>query len=120
MATLNLFSPESQQDPYPLYRHLRTEAPIHWSEQLQSWVLSRYPDVLSALQDVRLSAAYTESLFFGLPDELYARFEPMRRAYKTAMIFSDPPEHTRRRTILHKVFTPRFVESLRVRIARTV
>ena len=31
-------------DPYPLYHRLRSEDPVHWSEQANSWILTRYDD----------------------------------------------------------------------------
>lgn len=44
-------------DPYPQYARLRREDPVHWSEPLRSWILTRYDHVVAALRDdVRFSA----------------------------------------------------------------
>ena len=36
-------------DPYPLYRRLREEAPVHWDPYLHAWVVTRYDDVVAVL-----------------------------------------------------------------------
>ena len=43
-------------DRYPAYARLRTEDPVHWSELLNSWVVTRYDDVHAGFVDERLSA----------------------------------------------------------------
>ena len=36
-------------DPYPFFQVLREHDPVHWSEQLSAWVLTRYDDVAAAI-----------------------------------------------------------------------
>ena len=45
------YDPELHQDPYPVYRRLREEFPVHYEPSRDFFVLSRYEDVLSALQE---------------------------------------------------------------------
>ena len=42
-------------DPYPRYRQLAEEDPVHWIQGINCWVLTRYIDVLAALRDQRIS-----------------------------------------------------------------
>jgi cytochrome P450 len=42
---LDLKRPENARDPYPIYAWLRDHDPVHWSESLQAWVVTRYADV---------------------------------------------------------------------------
>ena len=44
-------------DPYPLYDRMRAEEPVHWSEPLQSWVLTRYQDIHAAFLDSKRLAS---------------------------------------------------------------
>lgn len=44
------------QDPYPLYRTLRTHHPLVHDEPFGAWLVSRYDDVRAALADPRLVA----------------------------------------------------------------
>ncbi len=52
----NPFTITAQADPYPLYHELREADPVHWTELMGLWVLSRYQDVEFVLQDARFSA----------------------------------------------------------------
>jgi len=40
----------TRRDPFPLFRALRSEDPVHWSEALGGWVLTRYDDVRAAMR----------------------------------------------------------------------
>ena len=46
----NPYDPELHPDPYPVYRRLRDEFPVHHNSRLRFWTLSRFADVLDALQ----------------------------------------------------------------------
>src|SRR5262249_42709909 len=37
-------------DPYPTYRRLRHEVPVHYSEERRIWSVSRYDDVMHVLK----------------------------------------------------------------------
>ena len=53
-------------DPYPFFRRLREEDPVHWCEPMNLWLVTRYDDVLAGLRDPRLSSnrmsMYTQTL----------------------------------------------------------
>ena len=40
-----------QDDPHPVYRILRESHPVHYVEERDLWVVSRYEDVLAAVKD---------------------------------------------------------------------
>jgi cytochrome P450 len=44
------------------------------------------------------------------------RFDPLYRHFSTGLTRTDPPDHTRVRTLVSKVFTPRSIETLRGRV----
>ena len=106
--------PEVQANPYPLYKQLREEDPVHWSEALDAWVLTRYDDVVAVLRDQRFSAErrgarnrYAQAAM-AAAEELGG---PVARA--NTMLTADPPEHTRMRLQISKAFLPHAVEKLR-------
>src|SRR4249920_978653 len=45
------FSQEFQADPFPVYRWMRDEAPVFYSEKWNWWALSRFDDVRAAAID---------------------------------------------------------------------
>ena len=59
LSLYHLLDPEVLADPYPLYRRLRTEDPVHWDPYLHAWVVTRYDDVATVFR--RFSADRTPS-----------------------------------------------------------
>ena len=57
LSLYQLLDPEVLANPYPLYKRLRTEDPVHWDPYLHAWVVTRYADVLMVL--LEYSAART-------------------------------------------------------------
>src|SRR5947199_204886 len=56
----DLTNPAVLADPYPLFRRLREQDPVHWSEAIQAWVVTRYRDVLEAFRHPALSSNRVE------------------------------------------------------------
>jgi cytochrome P450 len=61
------YSPAIDADPFPAYKTLRDEYPCFWSEEAGMWVLSRYQDVLNALQDWRTYSSAKETWSTSFP-----------------------------------------------------
>src|SRR5438094_552998 len=49
LSLYHLLDPEVLANPYPLFRRLRTEDPVHWDPFLHAWVVTRYKDVVTVL-----------------------------------------------------------------------
>jgi cytochrome P450 len=117
---LDLKSPAHVQDPFPVYRRLRDEHPVHWSEGHNAWVVSRYADVLEVFNR---PGRFCSDRFRKL-DASYASDRPAVKAVGEVLgdwlVFRDPPDHTRLRGLLQKSFTPRHLERNRERIRTTV
>ena len=97
-------APQFLSDPFPVYRRLREEDPVHWSPRLKSWVLTRYDDVRQVLLDREVSSDRLRPFFARLPGEEAARIGQIIRYLTHWMVFRDPPEHTRLRRLTSKVF----------------
>ena len=113
-------SPENIANPYPIYHQLRAAAPVLWDERAGGWTVTRHADVVAGLRDARFSTggfALDESMF---PEELRPSIGPAARALSHQMLFLDPPDHTRLRSLAAKAFTPRVVEAMRSRIENIV
>lgn len=113
LSLFQLLNPEIVADPYPLYRRLRTEDPVHWDPFLHAWVVTRYADVVTVLH--RFSARATPT-----PEQLsaigLATLTPVAQVMVRQMLFMDAPAHTRIRGLASYAFTPRRVEVLRAHI----
>ena len=99
MVRFNPFSYEFHDDPFPVYRQLRDEAPAYRDDDLGFWALSRYDDVARALHD---------------PDTFCSRFGiTLEEGSALPMLLTtDPPEHTALRRLVSRAFTPRRVADL--------
>jgi len=114
--------PEFYRDPYPVYHELRATDPVHWSDIMGSWVLTRYDDVVASMRDPsRFSSAGRHALSLDrLPEHVRKKAKPIYEHYAVGLIHTDPPDHTRMRALINKVFTARAMESLRPRVQKIV
>jgi cytochrome P450 len=109
----NPLLPEFHANPYPFYRRLRDEDPVHASP-LGVWILTRYDDAVMALRDPRFGRE-------GMADRLEAQLGMAPDPSRTRdMLFRDPPDHTRLRALVSRAFTPRVVEAMRPHIQEIV
>jgi cytochrome P450 len=108
------FSDEYFNDPTEVYRRLRDEAPVYFSEQYGFYALSRFADVLAAHRDWEgFSSAHGIELFtLSMDPEVVASFR--------SLIMMDPPEHDRYRALVSRVFTPRAVTALEPMIREVI
>ena len=98
----NPSAPENLEDPYPAYRQLRDEAPVHHNPELGLWMISRYHDVQTTARDYE-----TFSSAEGVDPEIAGwLFGP---GY---FINSDPPWHDILRKVIRDRFTPRAIKEL--------
>jgi cytochrome P450 len=106
---MNPFSHEFQEDPYPVYRRLRDEAPCYHNPDLDFYALTRYADVLEASQQPKLFSSAEGTQLERLDTQ----------ALLPMMIFMDPPEHDVHRRLVSRAFTPRSVSALEPFVRRT-
>ncbi len=107
----NPFSRSLARDPYPTYARLRRRDPVHRSRLINALVFTRYADVDAILRDNRN--------FSSDPRKRPLTRKEQARMPDTGdytMLFHDPPDHTRLRTLVNKAFTSRAVNALEPRI----
>ena len=100
-----------QDDPYPVYRRLRDEAPLYHNEEHDFWVLSRHADLHKA---VRTDGIYSNEMGVSLDASAWTPY-----AHQTmSFLAMDPPRQTRLRKLVSKGFTPKRVAELEPSIQR--
>jgi cytochrome P450 len=107
-------------DPYPVFRQLREQDPVHWNDTLKGWVLTRYEDVRVALRDAKYSADRITPFVRHMARTGRGNVESFGATLSLWPVFRDPPDHTRLRALMNKGFTPRMVEAMRPRIQAIV
>ena len=112
-------------DPYIHYGRLREEDPVHWSDELRSWVVTRYEDINWLVRHPELfsSEFYRRDPYPNVPPlapEHHPDFEAVRAHRMRELIQNDPPEHTRMRKVLSRAFSPGRLEEWRPTIRGVV
>ncbi|CUU60351.1 Cytochrome P450 [Parafrankia irregularis] len=102
------FDFEIDNDPYPVWRRLRDEAPLYYNERYEFYALSRYTDVAPALTDWQTYRSGKGSVL----EVIRANIE----IPPGVILFEDPPLHDIHRGLLARVFTPKRMSALEPKI----
>lgn len=113
----NPFLPGFTDDPYPHYQRMRDLDPVH-EHPLGFWLVTRYDDV-SALLRANLSVE-SRNLADGLIADQYDQLNEVDRTLALSMLDRDPPDHTRLRKLVTKVFTPKAIAALEPKVTALV
>lgn len=98
------FDFDIDDDPYPIWRRMRDEAPLYHNEKYDFYALSRHDDVARELHnwDTYRSGK-------GTTMDIIMSDIPVPPG---VILFEDPPLHDIHRRLLSKVFTPRRMEAI--------
>ncbi|MEU4169968.1 cytochrome P450 [Streptomyces sp. NPDC026665] len=112
MIDLGEYGARFAEDPHPVYAELRALGPVHRVRlpppdgAHETWLVVGYEEARAALADPRLAKNPDTAGFLFYGQELIGQH----------MLFADPPQHTRLRTLITGEFTGRRVAALRPRI----
>jgi cytochrome P450 len=100
-------------DPYGFTATLRESDPVHWSERLNAWVLTRYSDVLAGLSGAPFFNDRISAYVAALTPENQRTYAPLAEHVSGWLGFTDPPKHTYLRSLVREFFTPQLPFRLR-------
>ncbi|OIN79460.1 cytochrome P450 [Mycobacterium malmoense] len=98
------FDFDIDDDPYPIWKRLRDDAPLYHNDKYNFFALSRYEDVARELMNFdtyRSGRGTTMDIIMSGID-----------VPPGVILFEDPPIHDVHRHVLSKVFTPRRMEAI--------
>ena len=90
---------EIDNDPHPIWKRMRLEAPLYYNERYDFFALSRFDDVEPGLVDWETYRSGRGSIL----ELIRADFE----VPSGLVLFEDPPVHDLHRGLLSRVFTPK-------------
>ena len=106
--------PAILRNPHPIFKRLREEDPVHWSEPMSGWIVTNYDLITEAMTDSSLySAERLTNVRKHLPAGVIDKTEDILRYLNTWMVFRDAPDHTYLRRHMAGVLNLPVFESLR-------
>jgi len=125
---LDYLNPEFLENPYPTFAKLRAESPVVWDSKFQTgfssgvgaWHIFKYADVQSILRDRQFSSEMPPLELESYPEEVREIISQLFSIPQKTIVFSDPPKHTRLRSLVGKTFTTQVLEGMRLRIQENV
>lgn len=88
-------------DPYPTYRQMRTDFPVHRDDATGFWFLSRHADVASALTAPQIFSSSRGNALVDSPQRVGMTLGSM-----------DPPRHDELRRVIMRGVTPARIEAI--------
>lgn len=113
ITNFNLQDPEFVRNPYPIMAELRTVGKPIWHEQMQMWLAPRHADANAVLRAKTLGRIFKPKQ----PEELWETFNWL---HADSILDSEPPKHTRLRSLVAKAFNRGQIDRLSPRITEIV
>ena len=104
------YDTEIDDDPYPVWKRLRDDAPLYYNEKFEFYALSRWDDVEAALLDWDTYRSGRGTIL----DVIRANVE----IPPGILLFEDPPLHDLHRGLLTRVFTPKRMNAIEPMVRR--
>lgn len=112
----NILGPDRFVDPYPIYERMRQAGPVSFSPFFQQWAVVGFDEAREVLSSPNFGvAAQLDLLLEARPYSDLA--DTTKALLRNALLFTDPPLHTRLRSVVNRAFTPRQMQRLEPRVA---
>jgi cytochrome P450 len=118
VAAIDLGDLAFMADPYPQLAELQASTPIARYEPTGQWLVTRHALVHAALRDRRLGRALDDPAGPGDAARTAAPspWPAFTASERWSLLNLEPPDHTRIRALVAKVFAPRAVTALRPQV----
>ena len=94
------------EDPYPVLDELRECDPVHWSPELEAWVVTRFELVRECLRAPELVNDRTAINMRAIHEPLRPNYRSLEVHISNWLGFTDPPKHARMRDIARDILSP--------------
>jgi pimeloyl-[acyl-carrier protein] synthase len=106
------------RDPFPTLRRMQQEDPVYFWEPMNAWMLTRYDQVNTLVQDPRFTAQRARPLLSNMLSTAGPEVaEKVIAQWSRLLLFLDPPRHTQVRSFVTQGFSPASIKALRPCIA---
>ena len=108
---INFSDPSFVENPYPALKELRQAGKPVWHEELSMFLAARYNDANAVLRTKTLGRIFT-------PKEPESQWNEFNWLHSDSLLDSEPPKHTRLRSLVGKAFSRSRIEGLRPEVER--
>ena len=108
---IDLTNPAFIEDPYPELKELRQNSGPVWHETTNLFLAAGYKDANQVLRNRDLGRIFT-------PKKPDTEWEAFNWLHSDSILDSEPPKHTRLRSLVMKAFNPKRIEDLKPEIER--
>jgi len=102
---LDTRDPATVANPYDIYRQLRSARDLVWSDRLGLWLAPTHETANATLRSKNLGRLYQAQ-------EPIDEWEIFNWLHSDSILDSEPPKHTRLRSLVQKAFTPGRISAL--------
>ena len=111
----NIMGPDRWVNPYPIYERMRESGPVSFSPFFQQWAVVGYEEAREVLSSPSFGVA--DQLELLLKARPYSELaDATKNLLRNALLMTDPPLHTRLRSVVNRAFTPKQMARLEPRI----
>jgi cytochrome P450 len=108
---INFSDPAFVENPYPALKELRQVGKPVWHEEVGMFLAARHVDANAVLRTKTLGRIFT-------PKEPESQWNEFNWLHSDSLLDSEPPKHTRLRSLVGKAFSRSRIESLRPEVER--
>ena len=108
---INFSDPAFVENPYPALKELRKVGKPVWDEGTEMFLAARYNDANAVLRTKTLGRIFT-------PKEPESQWNEFNWLHSDSLLDSEPPKHTRLRSLVGKAFSRSRIEGLRPDVER--
>ena len=108
---INFSDPAFVENPYPALKELRQAGKPVWHEETGMFLAARYNDANAVLRTKTLGRIFT-------PKEPESQWNEFNWLHSDSLLDSEPPKHTRLRSLVGKAFSRSRIEGLRPEVER--
>jgi len=112
-SAVSFVHPEFIADPYPGLAKLRAHGKPVWSEELGIFLAATHKDANQVLRTRSLGRIFQ-------PKQPQDQWNTFNYLHADSILDSEPPKHTRLRSLVTKAFNPKKIDSLRPTVATIV
>ena len=108
---IDLTDPNFIENPYPALKELRSHGKPVWHEELGVFLAATHQDANAVLRNRSLGRIFQ-------PKQPDSQWETFNWLHADSILDSEPPKHTRLRSLVMKAFNPKRIEEMRPDVER--